>query len=247
MTNTCTITFSRGKNIGRKCCEVHKWCKHKQLTCPHCNKVFSYQHTYESHKCKNHSSTNMLPNPNITCDKIDDALITKLEDELEEIKISKISQNINICKGDIYTNIIEKMGENGNKFIMDEVISGNYDKLIDYIYVISNPPHPIACKPKYHFRYLDDDQNIIDDVGGHLFISKMSALIQNALLQANAHITNSYMNMESNNEDHIYNDYDMRQVQEKINKLSRPQELFKFRELLMNRFSDPNHPFFSRT
>lgn len=51
MTNTCTIIITKGANKGKLCKDIHKWCKHKSITCSTCNRTFRYQHTYDSHTC----------------------------------------------------------------------------------------------------------------------------------------------------------------------------------------------------
>jgi hypothetical protein len=207
--NYCDVIISRGSNKGKICSTVNpKGCRHRSLDCPTCGAHFTMDPSYRRHvkACKNNTSLSpqqlnlkLLNPPKI--ELVD--RITRLEEELERVKLQPLSVNHhwNIVIGnDVYSSLVGKMGseEEAVEFLTSLQERGEPLEAFTKLYLEGCDPqqYPVACREGHHFRYIDSDEKIVDDVGGHNLGKLVSQGINQALLQAAGNNNNNVLTTE---------------------------------------------------
>lgn len=110
MTNTCTVIITKGANKGKLCKDIHKWCKHKSITCSTCNRTFRYQHTYDSHTCEIKPKKGKIkvatskPEPKLKINirqRKDNTHVTHVDTGDQQSETQKLRQMVDQLKGEI--------------------------------------------------------------------------------------------------------------------------------------------------
>jgi hypothetical protein len=149
-----------------------------------------------------------------------------LQREVKELKLKPTTTNyIAILGNDLYTELTNKIGRtNAMKFIAE---SKKPLSVFQKLYIDGRSPddYPIACRDKYHFRYMDNQQRMVDDHGGSTIGSAVSKQISDAV----AHAVHDF-----EIEGHVIGG------RERLEQLD-PDSVIKELAYITN---NPNHPFF---
>lgn len=256
MVNTCTIVITKGVNKGKLCKNVHRWCKHKSISCSTCLHSFRYQHTYDTHMCKAKAKAKATTNikekektQDIRYETLElKQMVSKLQNELEEIKNQPKVQinNLTVITDDIFGRIVSQMGQDAAvKYLLDSLnTESECLNIVDKVYLNTSDKnhYPIACRNNNHFRFLGPNSKIVDDIGGDLIVSKLTNSVQNAFLKASANLIEGFVN--GDNTESLYSMYDMRYVQDRIEQMPTADHKEKLREGLAIKVTNPTHPFF---
>lgn len=138
-----------------------------------------------------------------------------------------VNLNLNNCVivgADVYQDIVDKLGRD---HAIEYLTNENVDEvdIIEKIYLDDQDPnkYPIACRDNRHFRYLNDDRELIDDRGGskvkELVQTRVHTAILHASIQREDQLSNNIQDMIAGNE---------RDIIEKLSKVT----------------YNPGHPFF---
>jgi hypothetical protein len=266
MVNTCTMVITKGPNKKKLCRDVHRWCKHKSISCSTCHHSFRYQHTYDTHTCE--SSTRLKIKVKVKPALYDAAsrnfsqsqsqsqietlelkeMVSKLQNELEVIKNQPKVQinNLTVITDDIFGRMVTQMGqEDATRFLLDSLDNeAECLNIVDKVYLTASDKnqYPIACRNNNHFRFLGPNSKIVDDIGGDLIVSKLTNSVQNAFLKASANLIEGHV--KGDQTESLYSMYDMRFVQDRIKQLPTADHKEKLREGLATKVTNPTHPFF---
>ena len=212
MGNPCRVVITRGKNKGNICGNINVKCKHviDHMMCDSCEKVFDRTTSYYRHintcdfkvvsrhphntkikvlvSVKAQKTENLQPMSNVfnRLDKLEEQN-NALREEVEELKLKPTTTNYIAILGDnFYTELTNKIGrKNAMKFLAE---SGTKDHLSVFqkLYLDDRDPddYPIACRDKYHFRYMDDQKRVVDDRGGSTLGNALSKQITDAVEHA---------------------------------------------------------------
>jgi hypothetical protein len=160
-----------------------------------------------------------------------------LREEVEELKSKPTTTNyIAIMGNDLYTELTNKIGRaNAMKFIAE---NGNKHPLSVFqkLYLDDRSPddYPIACRDKYHFRYLDSHRRVVDDRGG----CHIGTAVSKQLTEAVEHAVHDF-----EIEGHGNSVYGLENVQMLRKRLSQMDQDSVIKELAYIT-DNPNHPFF---
>lgn len=260
MGNDCQIIIKKGQNMGRKCCEVNRWCKHFKKVCTNCGKEFMYKHSYNSHQCKrskvsvavkkkSRSSMPVSPVHRDTTDKEGVAalhnMVKMLQREVKELREQpKIHiDNVTVITDDIFSKMSSEMGcENAVKFLMEAMASDTEClDVVNKVYLSGPDPdqYPIACKDRDHFRFLGPGSSVIDDRGGKLIVSKLTESVQNAMIKASTELIDKY-----NDPDELMDKVNLVRLQETLTRIPTADNQARFKRELAVKVTNPKHPFF---
>lgn len=243
-------------NKGKICSDVHRWCKHRVKKCSVCNRSFKYQHTYDSHVCEDVSKPKVKVKIKVKTERKEDEMDTQqlvemvhqLRGEIQEMRNQPTVQinNLTVITDDIFSRIAKEMGQDqAVKFLLDSLTSKEEClSIVDKVYLSGKDKnqYPIACKNKDHFRFLGPNSKVVDDVGGHQIVSKITDSVQNAYLKANQSLLEGHVNATGMKE--LYSMYDLKLMQEKIISLPSDDRKQRLREELASKVTNPTHPFF---
>lgn len=234
--NKCDIIITKGKNTGLTCGSVNKRCRHRQITCIHCDNVYTTDTSLYNHqkicksidkirpiiKCKN--TTVIDDNNNEDLEQKLKSLELKLKD-LEDNNSTHTVNNINtinntvnislttIDNSDVLEKLMSKMGEEEALKFLLEITSSNRNQLmclIEKLYLTGDPNnYPIANKDGKIFRFRDNDHRIIHDVGGNKII-KLSTNIHSNIYAGAANLE-AHRLIENGDDNANYNNYRLMQ------------------------------------
>jgi hypothetical protein len=253
MPNGCSITITRGKNKGKICSSINKICRHQNITCPHCNDVFAYKHTYASHSrgcniIEPHLTTkkkiNVVKKFNLL-DRIHklEKRNRDLEDKVKEVETQPRNiNNIMVIGTDFYQELVTMIGKDrALEFLTCSAVSGKPIDVIDKLYLEGKDPmcYPIACRNTDHFRYLSDDSNVVDDHGGAIIGDIVINRLQNAFLMAANEIISKQVGGEGDGDSDV-----LRSVQQHITTVYDKHDIVY---QLAAATSNAKHPFFRDT
>lgn len=265
MVNHCDIIITRGKNQGKKCSAINKICRHCNRRCP-CGTAFTIDTSYSRHisECpihkeqKNHVKTKI----NITKRKSHPVTIAKqatpeidnmsqllmekikqLEAGLEEVKNKPTTvNNWNIViNQNFYTELVGLMGKDAAvSFLTSTAAKNKPIDIISKLYLNERKPdeYPIACRRGDHFRYINDQYEVVDDKGGNNIGQIVSNQIQNAYILASNEIILQQIQTSGTPDE-----CDLAMLQKKLSNTdirSRRQVLKDLATVTNN----PDHPFF---
>ena len=146
----------------------------------------------------------------------------------------------------ILDKIIDKLGkEAGLDYLIGNFLTKNFEKIIEKSYLedLGSDDYPFSCKKRYHFRYYDKNNEMIDDVNGTLLSKAIHKGIQNAALTAIIIIIKKHIDNNSNSKE-LYDTYDLAQLQTLVYKMTRDNSQVKIKKYLAERTLNPNHPYF---
>lgn len=65
MIGNCTLVLTKGKNKGKMCGEISRYCRHQILECEYCHRVYTRDNTYSNHlrACRERSSKTVPAGP----------------------------------------------------------------------------------------------------------------------------------------------------------------------------------------
>ena len=242
----CTLPITRGKNKGRLCREANKTCRHQILACHKCREEFSYKHTHTAHikLCTGPKIRKkvVIIKKNHLLDRIESL---EAKNKLLEDKVTKVAlqpRNIIVLGNDFFQELVEKIGkERAVEFLTCTAMSGKPIDVIDKLYLEGKDPmtYPIACRNQDHFRYLNAENDMVDDRGGAIIGDFMSSRIQNAfIMAANELISHG---ISKGNTDTLYDTYNIVTVQESITTACDKQAIVNE---LAKVTDNSEHPFF---
>lgn len=160
-----------------------------------------------------------------------------LREEVEELKLKPTTTNyIAILGNDFYTELTNKIGrENAMKFIAE---SGTKHPLSMFqkLYLDDRDPddYPIACRDKYNFRYLDNQQRVVEDRGG----SNIGTAVSKRLTDAMEHAFHDFQIEGHGNT--VYGLEGVQKLRERLASLNQDSVIKELAYITNN----PNHPFF---
>jgi hypothetical protein len=144
---------------------------------------------------------------------------------------------------DVFKSLIEKFGKDkAISMLTSKDLTGTVINVIKRLYFDGVQPNefPIACKPGNHFRYLDDNRNLIDDFGGKKTQQFVTTKVNDAMIQAVNDII--FKCMDNNGDGTV--DFDLRRLQNNLEPTSaRSTEIT---EALVELALNIHHPFFSQ-
>jgi hypothetical protein len=238
--------------------------KAKRINCPHCVNDFASKAaliTHLSKFCKNKPKLKLQNNK-----------ITKLEPIISKHIVTRLKKRITLCPklakiepeihescessddevfvsdtgNSILDRIIDKMGkEIGLDFLIGNFLTKKYDKIIEKAYLenIGSDNYPFVCKGRSHFRYYNKNGELVDDIDGNMLSKTIHRGIQNAGLTSSIIIIKKHL--ENNNDnDELYDSYDLAQLQGIAYKMTTNKSLNKIKKYLSTRVLNPNHPYF---
>ena len=94
--------------------------------------------------------------------------------------------------------------------------------------------YPIACRDKYHFRYLDDQKRVVDDHGG----STIGNTVSQRLTDAVEHAVHDFEIEGHGNS--VYSLENVQLLKERLAQLDKDSVIKELAYITNN----PNHPFF---
>jgi hypothetical protein len=269
MPNTCQTIIQTGPNKGKLCYEVNRYCRHKYVSCPYCNKEFSHKSSMERHISTTCShKIPILPKPatsivsNIGPPSVPEVDFLKekvflLEKQLDHLRsqFGDVNRRVDevereprqiIVIGDqnILNVLTAKLGGNEDmaiNFLAQHVGSLKRMEVVNKLYLEGVEPdcYPIACKENYHFRYLDRENHIVDDHGGEMIVKHLGEQIQEAILEASNKLVTKYLDDSDEPNDELLNTVHILQ-----NNLVNNHDKKEFRDMLAQRVYHSKHPFF---
>lgn len=264
MGNPCQVVIFRGKNKGKVCGQINRKCKHvsEPLICTICQMNFDrttsyYRHINSHHKGQAKSDGNKIkisvkmspdPDPNSSLGHTNMTHVfhrlvqleeqnNALREEVEELKLKPTTMNyIAILGNDFYTELINKIGhENAMKFIAESDTKRPLS-VFQKLYLDDRNPddYPIACRDKYHFRYLDSQKRMVDDRGG----SHIGTAVSKRLTDAVEHAVHDFEIKGHGNS--VYGLENVQLLKQRLSQLDRDSVIKELAYITNN----PNHPFF---
>ncbi len=265
----CFKEFSCSKSLRRhqkSVCWKKKGTCFTNFKCPKCLKYFSNEYNKNRH-LKN-SCQFALDSPikesehkktiNITLkeeaksrrDKRKQIILPKIEKKKSQPIINKNTYDkfvIGKIGDDIMKIIFDKFGkEKGMDFLLENFLAAKYNKIIDECYINghNSDQFPVACRgnEKKHFRFLDNNKMLINDPTGEIVVNTIINNIQNAVLRANNILIKQYV--DSRAQESLYDDYDIRKIQECLCNINTKTNRNKIRKFLGTRVLNSSHSFF---
>lgn len=239
MGNPCKVVITRGKNKGKICGEINSRCKHvsKLLKCSECGMTFDRSTSYYRH-INTHAQPKEKKIPLSVTKKLDiPEIYNKLEtleqqnrnlrEEVEVLKQQPVTNYITIMGTEsFYTELISKLGkQEAIEFLTHSNVIGKPLSVFQKLYLDGKNPndYPVACRDHSHFRYLDDDKQMVDDRDGSNIERVLIPKITDAIILAtNATATPAY------------------DIRERLTHMDRTTMI----EDLAMITNNPNHPFF---
>ncbi len=240
--DVCQKSFSCNRSLKR---HKKESCKGKEYkTRWQCNKCLRY---YSSkHNLMRHTDTCLEEPVKQSPIRLKNRI--KLNIKIEE-KITEPKSYEPLVRGKIGDNVIdiltEKYGEdNAINFLLDNFLAGYYIKIIDECYIngMNSDQIAVVCKGGKHFRYLDNDNNLVDDPTGDIVVDQIINNLRNAILRTSNILIRRYINDESNNS--LYDDYDVRKIQDSVCSIQYKTIKNKIRRYLSKRVLNASHSFF---
>jgi uncharacterized C2H2 Zn-finger protein len=161
----------------------------------------------------------------------------ELREEVEELKLKPTTTNyIAILGNDFYSELINKIGRPEAMRFLAEKGTKSPLSVFEKLYLEDRSPddYPIACRDKYHFRYLDDQKRMVDDRGG----SNIGTVVSKQLTDAVEHAVHDF-----EIEGHGNSVYGLENVQRLRQRLAELDQDSVIKELAYIT-NNPNHPFF---
>lgn len=161
----------------------------------------------------------------------------ELREEVEELKLKPTTTNyIAILGNDFYQDLITKIGRPEAMRFLAEKGTKSPLSVFEKLYLEDRSPddYPIACRDKYHFRYLDDQKRMVDDRGG----SNIGTVVSKQLTDAVNHAVHDF-----EIEGHGNSVYGLENVQRLRQRLAELDQDSVIKELAYIT-NNPNHPFF---
>lgn len=163
-----------------------------------------------------------------------------LREEVEELKLKPTTTNyIAILGNDFYSELTNKIGrENAMKFIAESSTKHPLS-MFQKLYLDDRDPddYPIACRDKYHFRYLDNQQRVVEDKGG----STIGTAVSKRLTDAMEHAFHDFQIEGHGNT--VYSLEGVQKLRERLANLNQDSVIKELAYITNN----PNHPFFKDT
>lgn len=208
---SCDVIIWNGKNKGKRCGDINKTCRHQVQKCPSCDHVYTRVDSYLRHVRDCKPAPPVAPKIRIKVRpkaldpkdmNLKDLLMAtaRLEANLEllrqeiQTKTGPTIHNhnnvlsFNVVVGDnFYGELVDKMGkEAALNFIVKSASEKTPLEIVKKLYLEGLRPDdvPIACRGEDHFRFVNANQEIIDDKGGHGITKIVSNGIQNTMLMA---------------------------------------------------------------
>ena len=127
-------------------------------------------------------SSGSIPGASILMEKIQ-----KLEQELETVKNKTTTvHHWIVMGGNFYDDLVTKMGgrDHAVNYLASVASEGKPIDIISKLYLEGKSPenYPIACRDEDHFRYMDSDHQLVDDIGGHSIKKVVTSGIHDALV-----------------------------------------------------------------
>lgn len=240
----CQKILLRGKNKGKKCCDVSSRCRHSksELKCK-CGKVFELQYSYSRHVKTCMKSKKQVK---VTAMGMMKEELRKVTDTNEEIlkEIKKRPPVLNFYIGDnVYDDLVEKMGkEDAVDFLIRAASDNNPLSVIDKLYLDDRNKEdwPLAYNKEGEFKYLNKNKQMIVDKTGTEIV-KLFGKVHNAMIQAVSEMINK--NLTGQSVDGMYDTYNLQKIQGNLYKMCGRTELLcgKFKKKIINQV----HPFFN--
>lgn len=270
--SNCQVVISRGKNMGRRCGEVNRKCRHKISYCPYCGAEFTMETSYYRHikVCDNAVKDNgsrkkvtIKPKPKRKAPANKQQVepppemhtlldrIKLLEQELEQVKTrpTTVTHNWNIVLGsNFYEELVQQMGQQSAiDYLMEIASESKPIDVISKLYLEGNDPsdYPVACRGQDHFRYITSEHKIVDDKGGHNISKIVSNGVMDALvLAAQDAITEQMADEGEDNEGNVPQDK-LLAMQDHMLQMQRMVSKRDIVSKLAELTNNPNHPFFN--
>lgn len=266
MVNSCTIVITKGNNKNKLCKDVNRWCKHKKVHCNHCDRTFSYQHTYNAHVCLPPYRRSYQPPPEAPCER---SSITIAPPMKVKVKIKPLPASIPVRVDE--TRELKEMvhqlrGEIDEMRKQPKVQINNLTVITDDIFgkIVGQMGEQEGVK--FLLDSLDDDAECLNIVEKVYLSGKDKNQYPIACKNENhfrflgpdhdvvddvggdlivSKITNSVQNafLKASAET-LYNAYDMRSVYDRIKQIPTADQREKLRVGLATKVSNPTHPFF---
>lgn len=160
-----------------------------------------------------------------------------LREEVEELKLKPTTTNyIAILGNDFYTELTNKIGRAGAMKFLAEKGTKSPLSVFQKLYIDDRDPddYPIACRDKNHFRYLDEQQRMVDDHGGSTIGNTMSQRLTDAV----EHAVHDFEIEGHGNT--VYGLENVKRLKERFAKLDQNSVIKELAYMTNN----PNHPFF---
>jgi hypothetical protein len=240
--DACHKTFSCNRALKR---HVKESCRGEEYKTKYqCNKCLCY-----------YSSKNNLARHKSIC-KEEPIKKTPIKLKVKRIKINIDKKNkpksyvslVTTNIGDVVIDILkEKLGERcAINFLLDNFLAGYYIKIIDECYINgkNSDQFPVVCKGGTHFRYLDNENTLVDDPTGELVVKQIINNIQNAVLRASNTLIRRYINDDC--QESLYDDYDVKKIQDCVCSIQNKTTQNKIRKYLSKRVINSSHSFFDK-
>ena len=178
--------------------------------------------------------------------------LEKVNEEFEKKLQDRPSQhvtniNVVILGDNFYEELVSIMGKkDAVHFLAKAASKGKPLDVINKLYLDGMEPneYPIACRDRTipDFRYLNDNRQIVNDLGGNTIGSMVSNKIRNAMLLATNEIIHERVHRPiTDTESGIYKDYDIVDMQKNLTDMCEQFQIVRdLAEATENKF----HPFF---
>ena len=174
--------------------------------------------------------------------KVNDLMVKN--NNKSEVNIGQL--NIAIIGDNALEYLSNRMGrDEAIKYLVQNAINANSIDVVDKLYLDGKDinDYPIACREDLHFRFLDENKNIVDDFGGHKIAHKLTDNVQTAMIDAHLNYIKKLTNTPRQEE--LWSVYDIRKVQSSINEFNNRENKENLRADLAIKVYNPTHPFFT--
>ncbi len=241
-----------------------------KITCEYCMNEFSNKWSLKDHLAKYCKNKPKLLISNKKIDKCNSKTILRIKQKLNKpsdkqaykqesaSQVDKQESDKQVDKQESEANsksdtgnlildkIIDKLGkkELGLDYLIGNFLTKNYERIIEKSYLEDrgSDDYPFACKKQFHFRYYNKDNEMVDDIDGTSLSKTIHKGIQNAALTVSIIIIKKHIDGDNNEE--LYDNYDLAQLQSLVYKMSTDKSLTKIKKYLAKRVLNPNHPYF---
>ncbi len=248
----CQILIKQGKNIGMKCCDVSRRCRHAVIICRNCGMELNRSTTYTNHLkiCRIRPKIVKKVQPEDLYEKIHimEQQIQQLLKTPTVVNVNNVYQNnINISDIGAFKTLCDKMGINeATDFLCDLAAKPQIMALFEKVYLECDPAqYPIANNNGKDFMYRDAENNIVHDEGGHKITELGERLIKNTFIEAADPLLTRFISQNEGEHDGDDTDYDrFRELQNGACRIKRDRSFVKD---LYPKTYNPGHVFFSTT